>query len=71
MGNPEIKFPIFPPMLDDCPETSTDEVQYPLEIAYDYSNSVVAMFEQDPLPGFERWSSLLPPLLEGLRMCRL
>lgn len=68
MGDPEKRFPLFPPMLDGCPETSTEEVQYPLEIAYDYANADPTIFSQEPLPGLERWSPLLPPLLDGLSM---
>lgn len=68
MGDAEKTFPLHPPMLDGCPETSSEDVQYPLEIAYDYRRVDRLIFRQEPLPGIERWSSLLPPLLPGLSM---
>lgn len=68
MGNPELRFPLFPPLVEGCPETSSDEIQYPLEIAYDYSGLDTSIFEQEPLPGLDRWEPLLPPLLDGLSM---
>jgi threonine synthase len=68
MGDPDKTFPLFPPIVDGCPETSTDEVQYPLEITYDYEQVSHQMFAQESLPGLERWSPLLPPLLDGLSM---
>ena len=68
MGNPELRFPLFPPLVEGCPETSTDELQYPLEIAYDYSGLDRSVFQQEPLPGLDRWAPLLPPLLDGLSM---
>jgi threonine synthase len=55
-------------MLDGCPETSSESVQYPLEIGYDYTEADVRLFDQEPLPGLARWSPLLPPLLDGLSM---
>jgi threonine synthase len=68
MGNPNLRFPLFPPLLDGCPETSTEDLQYPLEIAYEYANVDLDMFSREPLPGLQRWASLLPPLLDGLTM---
>jgi threonine synthase len=68
MGNPEHRFPLFPPLVDGCPETSSDEIQFPLEIAYEYSSIDRTIFKQEPLPGLDRWAPLLPPLLDGLSM---
>ena len=68
MGDPQKTFPLYPPMLDGCPATSSENVQYPLEIAYDYERIDREMFQQEPLTGLERWSMLLPPLLDGLSM---
>lgn len=68
MGNPQTTYPLFPPMLDGCPQTSSEEVQYPLELLYDYREADIRMFDQEPLPALERWSPLLPPLLNGLSM---
>lgn len=68
MGDPGKHFPLYPPMLDGCPETGSEAVQYPLEIAYDSTDCDPELFQQAPLPGLNRWSRLLPPLLEGLSM---
>jgi len=43
-------------------------MQYPLEIAYDYTNVSREIFGQGPLPGLTRWAPLLPPLLPELSM---
>ncbi|WP_247730528.1 threonine synthase [Halovivax limisalsi] len=36
LGDPSIEYPLEPPLTRGCPETSTDEIQYPLEVTYDY-----------------------------------
>jgi threonine synthase len=66
LGDPEISYPLWPPITTGCPKTSNDDVQYPLEIDYDYGALDLAIFEQAPLPGLDRWAPLLPPLLDGL-----
>jgi threonine synthase len=66
LGDPDVTFPLWPPLVEGCPETSTDEVQYPVEIAYDYDAVDPALFDQPPLPGMHRWQPLLPPLDPGL-----
>ncbi|MGO8920442.1 MAG: threonine synthase [Stellaceae bacterium] len=68
LGDPSRLFPLFPPLLRGCPATSTAEMQYPLEIDYDYGAIAPALLRQPPLPGLERWAPLLPPLLPGLSL---
>ena len=68
LGNPELEFPLLPVLTMGCPDTSTDEMQYPLEISYDYQQVDTSVFQQDPTPGIERWATLLPPLAPGLSM---
>jgi threonine synthase len=68
MGDPYTHYPLYPPLLNGCPETSNEDVQYPLEIAYDYQRVDAALFSQEPLPGLTRWAPLLPPLLAELSM---
>src|SRR5262249_36072840 len=62
LGDPSIVFPLYPPLITGCPRTSTAEMQYPLEIDYDYSKISKSLFAQAPLPGLARWAPLLPPL---------
>jgi threonine synthase len=62
MGDPAVTYPLWPPLVEGCPETSTDEVQYPLEVDYRYERVDSEVFEQPPLPGIDRYSPLLPPL---------
>lgn len=63
LGDPTIDYPLWPPLTAGCPRTSTTEVAYPLEVAFDYGRVPVDLFETPPAPGFERWAPLLPPLL--------
>ncbi|MET7338683.1 pyridoxal-phosphate dependent enzyme [Nonomuraea sp. NPDC005650] len=62
LGAPATEFPLFPPLTRGCPETSTDEIAYPLEITYDYGRVDRRLFEQEPGTDIARWSPLLPPL---------
>lgn len=63
---PEITYPLWPPLTEGCPETSTENVQYPLEVTYDYEAVSHSLFERPPEPGLERWAPLLPPLAPQL-----
>jgi threonine synthase len=65
LGDPRIRYPLWPPLSNGCPETSTPEVQYPLEVEYS-PLADAGLFEQPPLPGIEHWAPLLPPLAERL-----
>jgi threonine synthase len=62
LGDTAIRYPLWPPLTRGCPETSTAEVAYPVEVDYDYDRVEKALFEQPPLPDISRWAPLLPPL---------
>jgi threonine synthase len=62
LGDPRRLFPLWPPLLEGCPATSAAEMQYPLEIDFDYGRVASGFFDAPPLPGVGRWSLLLPPL---------
>jgi threonine synthase len=68
LGDSGVEYPLWPPLTEGCPATSTPEVQYPLEVSYDYAVLDAGLFDGPPLPGLERWSPLLPPLADGLSM---
>lgn len=68
LGDPSLLFPLGPPLLRGCPRTSTPDMQYPLEIEFDYASVPVEIFRQPPLPGLQRWAPLLPPLAEDLSL---
>ncbi len=68
LADPELRYPLFPPLVDGCPRTSTAELQYPLAIDYDYDGASIDFFRRDPYPGVWRWGELLPPLTPGLSM---
>ena len=61
-----ITYPLWPPLTAGCPRTSTEEIQYPLEIAYDLAGLDVSLFNDPVTPGLGRWAPLLPPLAPGL-----
>jgi threonine synthase len=68
LGDPKLRFPLFPPLVEGCPTTSTVGLQYPLAIDYDYDRLPEDFFDRSPLPGLWRWQELLPPLAPGLSM---
>ena len=68
LGDPNHSYPLFPPLLEGCPATSTAELQYPLALDYDYTRLPRDFFNRDPYPGIRRWAELLPPLAPGLSM---
>lgn len=68
LGDPARRYPLFPPLVEGCPDTSTDEMQFPLAIDYDYDGVPARFFNRDPYPGLWRWGELLPPLAIGLSM---
>lgn len=51
--------PMFPVHLAGCPETSTPEMQYPLELDYDYDAATRVSFRRGT--GLDAWEELLPP----------
>ena len=68
LGDQNHRYPLFPPLLEGCPATSTAELQYPLALDYDYTRLPRDFFNRDPYPGIRRWAELLPPLAPGLSM---
>ena len=67
-GDPSLLYPLSPPLLRGCPRTSTPDMQYPLEIDFDYAKVPKEIFRQPPLPGLQRWAPLLPPLAPELSL---
>ena len=68
LGAPGLCYPLDPPLFSGCPQSSGPEMQYPLEIAYDYSAVPTSIFRQPPAPGISRWAPLLPPLDPALSL---
>jgi len=68
LGDPTLLFPLAPPLLRGCPRTSTPDIQYPLEIDYEYAKISTDIFRQPALPSLERWARLLPPLAPELSL---
>jgi threonine synthase len=68
LGDPRHLFPLYPPLLRGCPASSSDEMQYPLEIDYEYARVAPDVFSQAPLPGLQRWAPVLPPVKPGLSL---
>jgi threonine synthase len=68
LGDPSIRYPLLPPLTAGCPHTSTGEIQYPVEVEFDYDAVPLALFDQPAGAGLDRWAPLLPPLAEGLSM---
>jgi len=62
LKDPSVTYPLWPPLTEGCPATSTEGVQYPLEVSYDYGEVDRSPFERPIEPGLERWAPLLPPL---------
>jgi len=68
LADPNLRYPLFPPLVAGCPQTSTTALQYPLAVAYDYDAVPADFFRRDPGHGIGRWAELLPPLADGLSM---
>jgi threonine synthase len=68
LGDAAQEFPLLPVLSEGCPATSTDAMQYPLEVAFRYQDVDRRLFHQNPLPGITRWAPLLPPLVAGLSL---
>src|SRR6516162_10032133 len=68
LGDPSLLFPLKPPLLRGCPRTSMAEMQYPLEIDFDYAKVSRDIFHQPPLSGLQRWAPLLLPLVPELSL---
>lgn len=68
LGDPTITYPLYPPLVEGCPQTSTPELQYPLGLAYADDPLPDGFFRQPPFAGIGRWGALLPPIAPGLSM---
>jgi threonine synthase len=55
--------PLDPILTEGVADTNGD-MQYPLEIVFDYDAVSDDLLEQPPLPGMARWAPLLPPLAD-------
>ncbi|MEU7582180.1 pyridoxal-phosphate dependent enzyme [Streptomyces sp. NPDC041068] len=64
LGDPSVRFPLWPPLTAGCPVTSTETVSYPVEVDYAYDKVPADLFTTAPgrPRGHERWAPLLPPL---------
>lgn len=63
LADPDIRYPLWPPLTSGCPKTSTAELAYPVEVDYDYARVPAHLFEHRPAAGLDRWAALMPPLL--------
>ncbi|BAS26768.1 threonine synthase [Limnochorda pilosa] len=68
LGTGQYRYPLWPPLTEGCPRSSTSEIAYPLTVDYDYSRVSAGLFDQPALPGLDRWTPLLPPLDERLAL---
>ncbi|MCC2278021.1 pyridoxal-phosphate dependent enzyme [Streptomyces sp. ET3-23] len=63
LGDPALRYPLWPPLTSGCPKSSTDEVAYPVEVDYAYEHVPADLFDgRPPRTGLDRWAPLLPPL---------
>lgn len=65
LGDPAVGYPLWPPLTEGCPRTSTDTVSYPVEVDYAYDRVPDGLFGAPgtaPRHGLDRWAPLLPPL---------
>ncbi|WP_055698500.1 MULTISPECIES: threonine synthase [Streptomyces] len=69
LGDPSVRFPLWPPLTAGCPVTSTEAVSYPVEVDYAYDRVAADLFSgtpgiasSAPSRGHDRWAPLLPPL---------
>ncbi|GAA3651079.1 pyridoxal-phosphate dependent enzyme [Streptomyces chitinivorans] len=46
LADPRVRYPLWPPLTEGCPVTSTDEVAYPLEVGYDYDRVPADLFDR-------------------------
>ncbi|MFD0417590.1 pyridoxal-phosphate dependent enzyme [Streptomyces sp. NPDC127108] len=64
LGDPDVRYPLWPPLTEGCPVTSTESVAYPVEVDYAYDKVPADFFATASARprGHERWAPLLPPL---------
>ncbi|MFF2411723.1 pyridoxal-phosphate dependent enzyme [Streptomyces sp. NPDC058092] len=67
LGDPSIRYPLWPPLTRGCPRTSTSRISYPVEVDYNYDQVQAAIFSSAGSTGrsggLDRWAPLLPPLV--------
>ncbi|PXW60091.1 threonine synthase [Chelatococcus asaccharovorans] len=56
-GNPT--YPLLPAQLSGCPKTSSETMQFPLEVAYDYASATDVSFARGT--HWQDWQAILPP----------
>ncbi|MBO1419197.1 pyridoxal-phosphate dependent enzyme, partial [Streptomyces sp. FH025] len=64
LGDPDLDYPLWPPLTAGCPRTGTADVAYPVEVdyAYDKLDPATLFSPSEKRHGLERWAPLLPPL---------
>ncbi|MEV0094323.1 pyridoxal-phosphate dependent enzyme [Streptomyces sp. NPDC050738] len=75
LGDPHLTYPLWPPLTRGCPQTSSPDMAYPVEVDYDYARLAAHDFlHPRAVPvsadgagirasgGLDRWAPLLPPL---------
>ncbi|MFJ5213232.1 pyridoxal-phosphate dependent enzyme [Streptomyces sp. NPDC088354] len=63
LGDPSATYPLWPPLTQGCPRTSTATVSYPVEVDYAYDRVPAGLFDRTAGGhGLDRWAPLLPPL---------
>ncbi len=63
----EKTYPLYPPIVEGCPECAGPDFKSPLELVYNYPPAL-DWLSITPLPGLIRYAPLLPPLVENLSM---
>ncbi|MEU5219997.1 pyridoxal-phosphate dependent enzyme [Streptomyces sp. NPDC020807] len=62
LADPSVRHPLWPPLTEGCPVTSTGAVAYPLDVDYAYDEVPADLFARPAAHGLDRWAPLLPPL---------
>ncbi|MFG1941409.1 pyridoxal-phosphate dependent enzyme [Nonomuraea sp. NPDC048826] len=62
LGDPDLTYPLRPPLTRGCPRTSTAAIAYPVGVDYAYDRVPAGLFDQPAGPDIARWAPLLPPL---------
>ncbi|MGW0393015.1 threonine synthase [Streptomyces sp. NPDC003042] len=62
LGDPRLRYPLWPTLPRGCPRTRTAQVDFPLEVDYAYEQTPADLFTGPARGGLDRWAPLLPPL---------